>query len=92
MSVSTDVGSCVAPMYTGHFTQLTCIFHMACVMCIPICRLRRLEDSHEALGSDLDQIRELGRQLEAWKQQIEAASAQVATVLDLTQKDGTEIR
>lgn len=55
-------------------------------------RMRRLEDSYEAIKGELDMIRELGRQLEAWKRQIEAASAQVAAVLDLTQSDNTQIR
>lgn len=57
-----------------------------------ICRLKHLESSQDAIGSELDQMKMLGSSIEGWKHQMNDAGAQAAAVLALVQSDGSDIR
>ena len=57
-----------------------------------LCRLQHLEGSHNAINSELDQIKSLGSSIEGWKHQMNDAGAQAAAVLALVQSDGSELR
>ncbi|KAK9817966.1 hypothetical protein WJX72_005058 [[Myrmecia] bisecta] len=55
-------------------------------------RLQQLESCQGALGSEVEAMRGLGSQLEAWKLQMDSASTQVASVLNLVEKDATHFK
>ncbi|KAK9845342.1 hypothetical protein WJX81_003878 [Elliptochloris bilobata] len=55
-------------------------------------RLGAVEGALGAVEGELAELRGLGAKLECWRQQMDAASTQVATVLDLVEGDTGEFR
>ena len=56
------------------------------------CRLQSLEATQSHLHGELDTIKGLGNTIEAWRQEMDAASAQAATVLTLVTADTGQVR
>ena len=56
------------------------------------CRLQNLEATQSHLHGELDTIKGLGNTIEAWRQEMDAASAQAATVLTLVTADTGQVR
>ena len=56
------------------------------------CRLQAVEDTQGGMAEDLENLKGLGSQLSQWRNQMEEASSQVATVLNLVETDASDVR
>lgn len=56
------------------------------------CRLQAVEDTQGGMAEDLENLKGLGSQLSQWRNQMEEASTQVATVLKLVETDASDVR
>ena len=58
----------------------------------PLNRLQACEDTQAVMAEDLENLRGLGSHLSTWRNQMEEASSQVATVLNLVESDTSDFR
>jgi len=63
---------------------------MKTFMCM--CRLQAVEDTQGCMAEEIESLKGLGLHLSSWRNQMEEASSQVATVLDVFESDASEIR
>lgn len=57
-----------------------------------VLRLSELETSHAVLSNEVSSMREIGFQLEMWKDKVEEASEQLGGVLALVESDSAQFR
>lgn len=57
-----------------------------------LCRLHKLETMHSAITGEFHTVKEHNVNMEGWKENVDAASIQVATVLGSLQDQVKDIR
>ncbi len=77
--------TCTTALLKGHASS-------SCEQCVSASRLQACEDTQAVMAEDLESLRGLGSQLSSWRNQMEEASSQVATVLNLVESDASEFR